>query len=84
MYGLNLNSWRKFNLSQEVAYWMKEHRKYALWDWGAQSIILAVTYDMWEAVDKRWNLDGLGYKPDISNKEIELAFILHWNGSDKP
>ena len=83
IYGLNLNLWRKLNLSQEVTYWMNEHHKHTLWALGVQPIIIVVTYDKWEPVDKRWNCEGLGYR-NVSSESIEQAFILHWNGRNKP
>ena len=83
IYGLNLNLWRQLNLSQDVTYWMNEHHKYTLWTSGVQSIIIVVTYDKWEPVDKRWNCEGLGYRK-VSSESIKQAFILHWNGRNKP
>ena len=56
-----------------------EHHKYTLWTSGVQSIIIVVTYDKWEPVDKRWNCEGLGYRK-VSSESIKQAFILHWNG----
>ena len=77
--GLNLKKWREKNLTDEVIYWMHMNKRTPLWKLGTQPIIYIVTGDDWNHVDKRWNVDGLGYA-HVSPRILKRAYILHWTG----
>ena len=77
--GLNLKKWREKNLTDEVIYWMRMNKQIPLWKLGTQPIIYIVTGDDWNRVDKRWNVDGLGYT-HVSPQTLKRAYILHWTG----
>ena len=77
--GLNLKKWREKNLTDDVIYWMRMNKQFPLWKLGTQPIIYIVTGDDWNRVDKRWNVDGLGYMY-LSPQTLKRAYILHWTG----
>ena len=37
-----------------------------------------VSHGKWTAIDKRWNLDSLGYKDEVTEWMLDSAFALHW------
>ena len=77
--GLNLKKWREKNLTDEVLYWMCMNKRTRLWNLGTQPIIYIVTGDDWNRVNKRWNVNGLGYT-HVSRQTLKRAYILHWTG----
>ena len=81
--GINLEKWRKKNLTKEIIYWMSENKKKPLWDLGTQPIIHVLSYGDCKFVNWRWNLDRLGRNAKISAEHVSKAYILHWNGLSK-
>jgi alpha-1,4-galacturonosyltransferase len=81
---MNLEEWRASNATRELRFWMEEHRKTPLWELGTQPPILLISYKRWAVLDSKWNLDGVGYRSDITSLDVSQAAILHWTGSKKP
>ncbi|EDQ89898.1 uncharacterized protein MONBRDRAFT_2764, partial [Monosiga brevicollis MX1] len=80
----NLRAWRQRSLRDEVLYYMTKHHEHALWDYGTQPILLLVCAGHWQPLDVRFNLDGLGYRTDVSTEALDGAYVLHWSGRRKP
>ena len=57
-----------------------QHVQKSLWKLGTQPLLLLVAHSRWAAVDSRWNVDGLGWRGDLSPQLLSQAFILHWSG----
>ena len=82
--GFNLEKWRdEFNITVELLYWMKLHVKKNLWSLGSQPQMYALAGNDVDFVDKRWNMEGLGWDMTISNHSLSSGYILHWNGKSK-
>ena len=82
--GMNLQKWRSnLNVSDELMYWMQLNKQHGLWNLGTQPIMYLLVNDDFERIDKRWNIDGLGYKKYLSSATLSKGFILHWTGTRK-
>ena len=80
MYGVNLDSWRELDVTQEVEFWMKEHHAHLLWSLGSQPLLMLVGYGRMKLVSRKWNLTGLGWNTKYQPEELSEGYILHWNG----
>ena len=78
--GINLDKWRRKNVTKEVIFWMSENREKGLWQLGTQPLVYVIGYGDWEFVQWRWNVDSLGIFKSVSSKNASEAYILHWNG----
>ena len=81
--GFNLEKWRKDKMGDEVFYWMKLHKQRKLWKLGSQPLMYTLAGNDVDFVDKRWNMEGLGWDMTISNHSLSSGYILHWNGKSK-
>ena len=48
--GINLDKWRRKNVTKEVIFWMSENRKRGLWQLGTQPLVYVIGYGDWEFV----------------------------------
>ena len=60
-----------------------QHAQQALWRFGTQPILLLVAHDQWDHLPQEWNIDGLGWNPDIPQQMLNSAKLLHWSGKSK-
>lgn len=81
---LSLRQWESTHLRRDILYWMKLHKKYKLWSFGTQPLMLISLYEKWGFLPKKWNFDGLGYRTGLSDTDLDAAGILHWSGGKKP
>lgn len=82
---LNLDLWRKERLSDDLFFWMELNQDLGLWDLGTQPLLLTLAaHKGWVPLPATWNLDGLGYKRDLSEEKLAAASVLHWSGKNKP
>ena len=81
--GFNLEKWRAFNITNELLFWMKIHKRRKLWGLGSQPLMYVLAGNDVEFIDKRWNMEGLGWDMTISNHSLSSGYILHWNGRSK-
>ena len=91
----NAPEWRKRNLSSELERMLAvfERHKFSRYDgmskalkYSSQTplVLLMYKYGM-ECLDKRWNLEGLGWKMrDFTREDVANAAALHWSGMHKP
>lgn len=86
-YGMNvfdLIAWRKANVTMKYIYWMEQNADGSLWKLGTLPPGLLTFYGLTEPLDRRWHVLGLGYDPNIDNRLIDSAAVIHFNGNMKP
>ena len=81
--GFNLEKWREFNIEDELHYWMKIHKEKKLWKLGSQPLMYVLAGNDVDFVDKRWNIEDLGWKTNLPDDTLSNGYILHWNGKSK-
>lgn len=55
-----------------------------LWKLGTLPPGLITFYGRVFPLERSWHVLGLGYNPNVSQKEIERAAVIHYNGNLKP
>lgn len=55
-----------------------------LWKLGTLPPGLITFWKRTYQLDKSWHVLGLGYNPNVGQKEIERAAVIHYNGNMKP
>jgi alpha-1,4-galacturonosyltransferase len=55
-----------------------------LWKLGTLPAGLVTFWNRTFPLDRSWHLLGLGYKPNVDQRDIERAAVLHYNGNRKP
>ncbi|XAR51246.1 Polygalacturonate 4-alpha-galacturonosyltransferase [Bertholletia excelsa] len=86
-FGMNvfdLIAWRKANVTEWYHYWQQQNADRSLWKLGTLPPGLLAFYGLTEPLDRRWHVLGLGHNPDIDNRLIESAAVVHFNGNMKP
>ncbi|XP_078442379.1 hexosyltransferase GAUT11-like [Wolffia australiana] len=76
--------WRKANLTAKYKYWLGQNEDHTLWTGGILPLGLLTFYGSTETLDRRWHVLGLGFDPDIDDRLIESAAVIHFNGNMKP
>ncbi|KAM7479804.1 hypothetical protein LguiA_028017 [Lonicera macranthoides] len=86
-FGMNvfdLIAWRKVNATARFHYWQESNVNKTLWRLGTLPPGLLAFYGLTEPLDRRWHVLGLGYDPNIDDRMIESAAVIHFNGNMKP
>ncbi|KAJ0965266.1 hypothetical protein J5N97_026404 [Dioscorea zingiberensis] len=86
-YGMNvfdLSEWRKQNITEIYHSWQKLNHDRTLWKLGTLPPGLITFWNRTFTLDRSWHVLGLGYNPNVSQKEIERAAVIHYNGNMKP
>ncbi|XP_051125522.1 probable galacturonosyltransferase 4 isoform X2 [Andrographis paniculata] len=86
-FGMNifdLDKWRNQNITEVYHNWQNLNRDRLLWKLGTLPPGLITFWNHTFALDKSWHALGLGYNPNVSQKEIERAAVIHYNGNLKP
>nr|XP_010942295.1 probable galacturonosyltransferase 4 [Elaeis guineensis] len=86
-YGMNifdLAEWRKQNITEIYHTWQELNHDRQLWSLGSLPPGLITFYNRTVALDRSWHVLGLGYDPDVNQREIERAAVIHYNGNMKP
>lgn len=83
---IDLQRWRRQNLTADSAWWMAQHAAAAdgLWALGSQPPLHLALHKRWAALPASWNLDGLGRVGNLSPAQLRAAKLLHWTGKKKP
>jgi lipopolysaccharide biosynthesis glycosyltransferase len=90
---INLDRWRKDNISQEVIEYLEQNKEKVRW-WD-QDGLNAVLAGKWGEIDHRWNLltqifsnlsweDGPIKEKEMYKELINHPYIVHFNTSSKP
>ncbi|KAL8267988.1 hypothetical protein R6Q59_001786 [Mikania micrantha] len=86
-YGMNifdLDEWKKQNITEIYHSWQTLNHGRQLWKLGTLPAGLVTFWKRVYPLDKSWHVLGLGYNPSVSQKEIESAAVIHYNGNLKP
>ncbi|KAK8575516.1 hypothetical protein V6N13_033247 [Hibiscus sabdariffa] len=86
-YGMNvfdLNEWRRQNITEVYHRWQRLNRDRQLWKLGTLPPGLITFWKRTYSLDKAWHVLGLGYNPNVNQREIEEAAVIHYNGNLKP
>nr|KAJ0211187.1 hypothetical protein LSAT_V11C400182240 [Lactuca sativa] len=86
-YGMNvfdLEEWRKQNITQVYHSWQKLNNERQLWKLGTLPPGLITFWKRVYPLERTWHVLGLGYNPSVSQREIEKAAVIHYNGNLKP
>eukprot|EP00397_Hematodinium_sp_SG-2012_P026596 GEMP01027879.1.p1 GENE.GEMP01027879.1~~GEMP01027879.1.p1 ORF type:complete len:636 (+),score=143.92 GEMP01027879.1:141-2048(+) len=69
------------SLIESVQALQEENSDGTMWRHGSQPPLLLLFFDKVQWIDRKWNVDGLGYR---NRSDVDDAFILHWTGPMKP
>ncbi|XP_038882889.1 probable galacturonosyltransferase 4 [Benincasa hispida] len=86
-FGMNifdLDEWRRQNITEVYHSWQKLNYDRQLWKLGTLPPGLITFWKRTYQLDKSWHVLGLGYNPNVAQKEIERAAVIHYNGNMKP
>ncbi|GJN33664.1 hypothetical protein PR202_gb22285 [Eleusine coracana subsp. coracana] len=85
-YGMNifdLSEWRKQNITEVYHTWQKLNDR-LLWKLGTLPAGLVTFWNRTFPLDRTWHQLGLGYNPNVNEKDIRRASVIHYNGNLKP
>ncbi|KAE8689648.1 putative galacturonosyltransferase 4 [Hibiscus syriacus] len=86
-YGMNifdLDEWRRQNITEVYHGWQRLNRDRQLWKLGTLPPGLITFWKRTYSLNKSWHVLGLGYNPNVNQREIEEAAVIHYNGNLKP
>lgn len=86
-YGMNifdLDEWKRQNITEVYHSWQNLNYDRQLWKLGTLPPGLITFWKRTYQLDKFWHVLGLGYNPNVGQKEIERAAVIHYNGNMKP
>ncbi|KAL6538565.1 hypothetical protein OROGR_012553 [Orobanche gracilis] len=86
-FGMNifdLDEWKKQSITDVYHKWQNLNQDRLLWKLGTLPPGLITFWNRTHALDKSWHVLGLGYNPNVSQKDIERAAVIHYNGNLKP
>ena len=84
---IDLARWRALKLGDKFIEMTRAHARKKLWRLGSNPPLVLLAHGRFEALDERWNCDGLGWKKPTDLEETCLrdgAFVWHWSGPRKP
>lgn len=71
------------NSEASLCYLLQNHDR-QLWKLGTLPPGLITFWKRTYALDRSWHVLGLGYNPNVSQKDIDRAAVIHYNGNLKP
>ncbi|XP_043689611.1 probable galacturonosyltransferase 4 [Telopea speciosissima] len=86
-YGMNifdLEEWKRQNITEVYHTWQKLNQNRQLWKLGTLPPGLITFWNRTFSLDRSWHVLGLGYDPNVDQKDIEQAAVIHYNGNMKP
>ncbi|KAF5742815.1 galacturonosyltransferase 4 isoform X1 [Tripterygium wilfordii] len=86
-YGMNifdLEEWKRQNITDVYHTWQKLNHDRQLWKLGTLPPGLITFWKRTYPINRYWHVLGLGYNPSVSQREIERAAVVHYNGNLKP
>ncbi|XP_071707581.1 probable galacturonosyltransferase 4 [Rutidosis leptorrhynchoides] len=86
-YGMNvfdLDEWKKQNITDVYHSFQTLNKDRQLWKLGTLPPGLITFWKRVYPLDRSWHVLGLGYNPSVSQREIERAAVIHYNGNLKP
>nr|POE93766.1 putative galacturonosyltransferase 4 [Quercus suber] len=86
-YGMNifdLDQWKRQNITGVYHRWQKLNQDRQLWKLGTLPPGLITFWKRIYPLHRSWHVLGLGYNPNVNQKEIDRAAVIHYNGNMKP
>lgn len=86
-FGMNifdLEEWKRQNITELYHSWQNLNHDRQLWKLGTLPPGLITFWNRTYSLDRPWHVLGLGYNPNVGQKEIERAAVIHYNGNLKP
>ncbi|XP_024021460.1 probable galacturonosyltransferase 4 isoform X2 [Morus notabilis] len=86
-YGMNifdLKEWKRQQITDVYHSWQKLNHDRQLWKLGTLPPGLITFWKRTYPLDRSWHVLGLGYNPNVGQKDIERAAVIHYNGNMKP
>ncbi|XP_050226971.1 probable galacturonosyltransferase 4 [Mercurialis annua] len=86
-YGMNvfdLDQWKRQNITEVYHSWQKLNHDRSLWKLGTLPPGLITFWKRTYALNRSWHVLGLGYNPNVNQRDIERAAVIHFNGNMKP
>uniref|UniRef100_J3MYI7 Hexosyltransferase n=1 Tax=Oryza brachyantha TaxID=4533 RepID=J3MYI7_ORYBR len=86
-YGMNLfdlSEWRRQKITNVYHNWQRLNENRQLWKLGTLPAGLVTFWNRTFPLDHSWHQLGLGYNPNINEKDIRRASVIHYNGNLKP
>ncbi|MED6131201.1 hypothetical protein PIB30_007491 [Stylosanthes scabra] len=86
-YGMNvfdLVEWKRQNITEVYHNWQKLNHDRQLWKLGTLPPGLITFYKRTFPLNRTWHVLGLGYNPNVNQKMIAGAAVVHYNGNMKP
>ncbi|KAI4303574.1 hypothetical protein MLD38_039184 [Melastoma candidum] len=86
-YGMNifdLKEWKRQNITGVYHTWQNLNHDRQLWNLGTLPPGLITFWKRTFPLDRKWHVLGLGYNPNVNQREIERAAVIHYNGNLKP
>jgi hypothetical protein len=78
---LDLPRYQQYSIPQRITTLGVRHRVRAMWSHASAfaPFVLALQGHILR-VDGQWDVTRLGIDPDLSQKQLDDAFVLHWTG----
>uniref|UniRef100_A0A0E0ET95 Hexosyltransferase n=1 Tax=Oryza meridionalis TaxID=40149 RepID=A0A0E0ET95_9ORYZ len=86
-YGMNvfdLSEWRRQKITDVYHNWQRLNENRLLWKLGTLPAGLVTFWNRTFPLHHSWHQLGLGYNPNINEKDIRRASVIHYNGNLKP
>jgi len=86
-FGMNifdLEEWKRQNITEVYHSWQNLNHDRQLWKLGTLPPGLITFWNRTYSLGRSWHVLGLGYNPNVGQKEIERAAVIHYNGNLKP
>ncbi|WCJ34628.1 galacturonosyltransferase 4 [Euphorbia peplus] len=86
-YGMNifdLEEWRRQNITNVYHNWQKLNHDRSLWKLGTLPPGLITFWKRTYPLERSWHVLGLGYNPNVNQRDIDRAAVIHYNGNMKP
>ncbi|TKY72298.1 galacturonosyltransferase 4 [Spatholobus suberectus] len=86
-YGMNifdLVEWKRQNITEVYHNWQNLNHDRQLWKLGTLPPGLITFWKRTFPLNRSWHVLGLGYNPNVNQKDIERSAVVHYNGNMKP
>ncbi|MED6207031.1 putative galacturonosyltransferase 4 [Stylosanthes scabra] len=86
-YGMNvfdLVEWKRQNITEVYHNWQNLNHDRQLWKLGTLPPGLITFWKRTFPLNRSWHVLGLGYNPNVNQRDIDRAAVVHYNGNLKP
>ncbi|KAK7303464.1 hypothetical protein RJT34_14371 [Clitoria ternatea] len=86
-YGMNifdLMEWKRQNITEVYHNWQNLNHDRQLWKLGTLPPGLITFWKRTFPLNRSWHVLGLGYNPNVNQKDVDRSAVIHYNGNLKP